>query len=107
MTKKLLKILLITCLSACKEPEIADQPQRTIVLNLERDQENGRLYVKEENSICLERMYRYSEKFLGPVSQSVEIPIEQCNKLIGNEPASYVKITNFLEEVRSLIELNR
>lgn len=58
-----------------------------------------------QKSECNCRRYKYSLDFMGPIAQSlVTHPIEYCQRMIGNPPDEYGKVTNFLGDIRKDIQ---
>lgn len=100
---KMFLIALTISLSACvSRPDELITKQRFIQMELVEI--NGKMYVDPELSFCLEREYKYSLKFLGPIEKFRAIPFLNCDKLTGQTPRPYVDTFNFLEDVREEIE---
>lgn len=96
--KKILILVLIISLNSCSIPEIEDleqcSPEFHFIL------ENGKRYINEDLSTCRCRMYQRSPEYFGPVGDSWKEDIYYCNKLIGENPDNYLKVFNFLDEIR-------
>lgn len=61
--------------------------------------ESGEIDLAKSKCDC--RLYEYSINKLGAVpGTSNSYPVEYCQKLIGNKPQEYLKLVNFLGDVR-------
>ena len=90
-------------LSGCQSrPDQLIQHQRFI--HFEYIEIQGKRYIDLETSFCLEREYQYSLQNLGPVTKFKNVSIENCDKLTGYDPVSYVRVHNFLDDVRREIQ---
>lgn len=99
MIKNLLKILLISSLSACNTPQIRDLDQKQIFLVFNDD---GSLNI--ESSGCFVRLYRHSVDYIGPIGDAVEVPLIDCSKVIGYNPQDYGDLYRYQEQVRRIIK---
>lgn len=99
-TKLLCAILLISFLS-CTEVPTLEVLQRTIAF-LKIVEIDGKKYIPYEDAYCNERMYKYSIDYTGPIGYSNTIPLENCNKIVGYDPQTYVLVTDYFEEIRKL-----
>ena len=87
---KMISIMGLTiCLNACGSVKPIQVPQRLF---------------DYENSRCLERQYKYSKEYIGPVGSTKEVPIEYCDKMLGYDPETYLKVLKFMEDVRAKIK---
>jgi hypothetical protein len=91
-------ILLISFLSGCQVPTIADQIQCAV--NISITEENGRRYINENESTCACRMYRWNSGYIGPVGVGWEEDITYCNKFIGLSPDGYQNKYIYEEDIR-------
>lgn len=97
---RLMFLVALSCLSSCQSfPTIEDQQQCSAFISLEVDSA-GRRIVNEVESVCLCRQYKWSKGYVGPVGDLIEKDIEQCNKVIGHLPDSYLEVQDFYERVR-------
>lgn len=95
-----LLMTLTSCLSSCRK--IPD-PNRSLIV-----EQCGITFRKFPNgdidpltSSCDCREYEYSLNRLGAVPGTITTyPLEYCQKLIGNKPKEYLKLTNFLGDLR-------
>lgn len=102
--KTLLKLLplitLVSCLSSCRG---VPNPNRDLIVEqcglAFAKFENGEIDIK--NSKCECRQYEYSLSYMGGVpGTTVTNPVEYCQKLVGNKPKEYLKVVNFLGDIR-------
>jgi hypothetical protein len=66
---------------------------------------SGEIDLQESKCEC--RQYEYSLDRLGAIAgTTVKNPVEYCQKLVGNKPREYLKVVNFLGDVRRDISDN-
>lgn len=59
------------------------------------------LTIDMRKSECNCRRYKYALDFIGPIANTIQTkPIEYCHKVIGNTPDEYMKVVNFLGDLR-------
>lgn len=85
---QILIVPLIVFLSSCKDDFPIIKPQERCVV------------VLEESQYCRCHLYSWSKEGIGRISESVNNPIEYCNKLIGFSPESSLKIYEWQESIR-------
>lgn len=103
MKTALLLILLMTlvsCLSSCRG---IPNPNRELVIEqcglTFAKFDNGEIDLK--NSKCECRQYEYSLNYMGGLpGTTVSNPVEYCQKMVGNKPKEYLKLVNFLGDIR-------
>jgi len=86
--KKILKkatISFLVCLSACNSIPTIEVTQKKYDVDLNR---------------CVKRQYVFSAEFIGGKGNSVEIPVDQCDELIGYTPDEYIKVFQWQEDRR-------
>lgn len=86
------------------EPKMEDISQLSPVFIYEVI--DGKRYISVEKSRCLSRKYRHNRDFIGPITETASFAISRCDRSIGYDPIDYVKLHNYKEAVRSLINLN-
>jgi hypothetical protein len=64
----------------------------------------GKEYIDMDESRCFCRDYQVSKSYIGPIGNSVTMPIKHCNLVVGYSPADYARFTTFLEWVRMQIK---
>jgi len=95
-------LLILTEVGCNTADTFVDFNQKQIRLVLIEDEE-GRRYVDEEESVCFMRRYRIGKDMIGPLPGGMEeMDILKCNQITGESPMNYAKKTSFLEEVRQL-----
>ena len=114
MLKKL-KLILILCpslvLVSCQNFPAKNRKlitvQCTPILQYETveilrdDLPSAEIIVDERKSVCRCKRYKYSLDFMGPIANSSnDMPLSACDRLIGNQPASYNDVVNFLGDLR-------
>jgi hypothetical protein len=97
---------LVSCLSSCRSVPnpnrelIVEQCGLTFAILI-----NGDIDLKASKCEC--RQYEYSLSRLGAIAgTTIKHPVEYCQKLIGNKPKEYLKLVNFLGDVRQDILVN-
>ena len=103
MKTALLLLLLTTlasCLSSCRG---VPNPNRELIV-----EQCGLTFAKLPNgeidlpnSKCECRQYEYSLNRLGAIAgTTTQNPVDYCQKLVGNKPKEYLKVVNFLGDIR-------
>lgn len=100
--KTLILLILLTVITSCRNPDgyprISDQEQ--LSPNFHYVEIDGKGYIDVEKSHCLSRIYRYSKGYIGPIGLAIEIPIQECQKVIGKAPREYAVFATWLEDFR-------
>jgi len=78
----------------------------TVILPTRDDHERcvANIIIPLKESYCRCHTYRWSPEKVGRVSESVNKPIEHCDKLIGKSPQETVNDVLFLEEMFEAVD---
>lgn len=79
---KLILILILTILTSCNSPR-----------------EIFPIYFQDETG-CFERQIKYSPEFIGFVSESVQVPDENCINTVGHQFNDFIEVLEIMEESR-------
>ena len=102
MSKILLVIMLITCLS-CNQDEVKpfqDYQYRTVLKKVDVD---GSEYISLQDSICEKRLYRVWTDKIGPQENFKSAPMQECFQLFGYRPVPYSNLWALMEYARKQI----
>lgn len=103
MSKILLVIMLITCLSCNQGEEVKpfeDYQYRTVLKKVEI---NGEEFVSIKDSICEKRFYRVWTDKVGAQENFKSANIEECFQLFGYRPKPYSNLWALMEYARKQI----
>jgi len=107
-TQIVLLMISVICLSAsCRvteEPKIEDLRQLSVYFHFVDIA--GKEYIDVAASRCYSRQYRHSKEFIGPLGNEKLEDMSVCDRMIGYSPRNYTKLHNFMQRVRSQINLN-